>query len=74
MTDLLIVLGKVLKHSYEPIFDKLYPSLMLYGSEDKDIIDNIQLVGLFAENINRVPSLISKYHQKLVPYLLSTMK
>lgn len=35
---------------------------MLYASEDKDILDNIQLVGLFSENMRKVPALIPKYH------------
>jgi hypothetical protein len=43
------VLAKILKESFVPMFDQLFESLMSYSDEQKDINDNIQLLGVLAD-------------------------
>jgi hypothetical protein len=66
------VLAKILKESFVPMFDQLFESLMSYSDEQKDINDNIQLLGVLADCFKYVPSLILKYAKKITALLLES--
>jgi len=70
LTDLIPDLAKILKGAFLPSFQKLIPAMMLYTSRKKDINDNIQIVGAFAEVFNNIPEAVAPASAKLLPVML----
>jgi len=70
LTDLIPDMAKVLKNAFLPSFEKLVPAMMLYTSRKKDINDNIQIVGAFAEVFKNIPAAVGVAGARVAPVLL----
>lgn len=55
LTDLIARLAKVFKVGFVPGFMALLPQMLKYTEREKDVNDNIQIVGCFAECFKHCP-------------------
>jgi hypothetical protein len=63
-------LAKTYGAGFVPSFGVLLPKMVGYTSPDKDINDNIQIVGCFAQCFKNCPALVQSYGKSILPTLL----
>ena len=73
LTDLIPTLAKVLKSGFVLIFKQLYEAMFLYTSKNKDINDNIQIIGTFAQCFKYCPELIDGLSPQFLQWLVKSV-
>ena len=64
-------LAKALRQSCLPIIKKLYPQLITYLQNDRDVEDHTQVIGMFACFLEQHPPLHEFFYKDITQYIIN---